>query len=587
MQSLQAAVSEVTKNPQGRFFMKYARRLYIVCLNKGTGRGEEEAFQWKLEPWAANLRTDREPATRNSFLEYWLTNCNPCPGLNVLVNNSGSLYRDRSWTPVESLIARLDHLEQLDFITNNEFTSDLEQVISHHHPNCRVNITWRQAVGYSVLDTEARKQLCRHKIWSNYEFDINVLQLPGLHTLAVNLIYSESRSAGREDLDEMLPFLVTAPGLKHLDLQGQIDNPGFPLARLREKWQDLIDARPPTQISQLESITISGIGPDENILFKLAAVGNLSNLRSLALGRVRDPVNLIKVAGLLPNLERLFINPNPTGRRWMYLKSDHDDSIAAIRAFRPLKYLCLHSLRSVENLHRIVEQHGPSLKGLIVEPSGLAQSQYPRLDVSDIVQLATYCPNLKELRLQIKRSIASQAECELYKALREFSNLHSLVLDLHFDARLEPARRHLDTEDLTVLRKTFINAATDEKLALAIWNMIKTDKFSRLEYLRVVPFGNGTFSREESYLLDNFARSFLVTRYNLQNPGSPSVEEIGKRAREIQREKRESVVNSDEDEEFRLPERLTLLLHDIWPQVPEGSDWSSCWTSLPLEADTT
>jgi hypothetical protein len=90
-------------------------------------------------------------------------------------------------------------------------------------------------VGYSVLDTEARKQLCRHDIWSNYEFDIDVLQLLGLHTLAGNLIYSRSRSAGREGLDEMLPFFVTAPGLKHLDLQGQIDNPGFPLTRLRGK----------------------------------------------------------------------------------------------------------------------------------------------------------------------------------------------------------------------------------------------------------------------------------------------------------------------------------------------------------------
>jgi hypothetical protein len=183
--------------------------------------------------------------------------------------------------------------------------------------------------------------------------------------------------------------------------------------------------------------------------------------------------------------------------------------------------------------------------------------------------------------------MGSQAECELYKALGEFSNLHSLVLDLRFDARPEPARRHLDTEDLTVLRRTFINAATDEKLALGIWNMIKTNKASRLQYLRVVPFGNGTFSREESYLLDCFGRSFLVTRYNFQNPGSPSVGEIGKRAGKIRREKRDSVVYFGEDEELRLPERLTLLLHDVWPHVPEGSDWWSCWTSFPLEADTT
>jgi hypothetical protein len=167
-------------------------------------------------------------------------------------------------------------------------------------------------------------------------------------------------------------------------------------------------------------------------------------------------------------------------------------------------------------LLRIVEQHGPSLKGLIVEPSGQAHSEYPRLEVSDIVQLATYCPNLEELRLQIKRPEGSQAECELYQALEKFKNLRSLVLDLHFDARPEPALCHVDTPDLTALRKTFINAATADNLALGIWNQINYSKSSRLQYLRVVPFGNGGFSREESYLLDRFARSILITRYNFQ-----------------------------------------------------------------------
>ncbi|KAJ5153421.1 uncharacterized protein N7482_009899 [Penicillium canariense] len=497
------------------------------------------------------------------------------------------LHRDRSWAPLKSLIAYLDYLEQLDFITTNEFTSDLQQAISYYHPNCRVNITWRQAVGYSVLGTETRKQLNHRETWSDYEFDINVLQLPGLHSLAVTLIDSKRLSAGREDLDEMLPFLVTAPGLKHLDLQGQIDHLGFPLARLRGKWQGLIDARPPSQISQLESIIISGSGPREDILFKLAAAGNLSNLRTAVLAKVYEPENLAKVAKLFPNLERLFIEPNPRRRRWIHLKADHDDSIAAIRAFRPLKYLCLHSLRKVENFHRIVEQHGPSLKGLIIEPSGPAHSQYPRLEVSDIVQLATCCPNLEELRLQVQRSVGSQAECELYKALGGFFNLDSLVLDLQFDARIEPARRHLDMEDPTALRTTFMNAARDEKLALGIWAMIKLNKASRLQYLRVVPFGNERFPGEESYLLYCFARSFLVTRYNFQNPASPSVEEIGTRAREIARERTESSVYSDEIDELSLPERLTLLLHDIWPQVPEPCDWRSCWTSFPFETDTT
>lgn len=573
-ESLQAAISDVTEDSRGRHFMKHTRRLFIVCLVNGA----EETMQWKLEPWATGLVIDQEPAPRNSFLDYWLTTYNPLPGSKVLINQYGGLYRDRNWTPIESLITRLDRLERLDFFTNNEFTSGLERAISQHHPYCRVNIVWRQAIAYGVLNREA-KELNPGGYWSHYEFDANVLKLPGLHTLAVDLVHNESRLAGREDLDEMLPLLVNAPGLKHLDLQAKSSISKFPTARLREKWQALVDTCLSTQtISPLESITISGAGLREDILFKVAAAGNLSNLRTLVLEHIFDPAGLVKTAGLFPNLERLFIDPNPLGRRWMHLKTDHDDLIAAIRAFPPLKYLCLHTLRTAESLLRIVERHGPSLKGLIVEPSSSAQSQYPRLDIPLLVQLAAYCPSLEELRLQIQRSAGSQAECDIYRALGEFSNLHSLVLDLRIDARPELPRQYFDTEYLTVLRKTFINAATDEELALGIWNTIKSDKASRLQYLRVVPFGNEMFSDEESYLIDCFARSLLVTRYDVHNPGSPKVEEIGTRVREIRRDKFRPA---------KLPERLTLLLHDIWPQVPEGSDSWSGWNSYPLEAETT
>jgi hypothetical protein len=50
MDSLHFAVSDVMKNPQGRHFIKYARRLNIVCLSKAISEGEEEDFRWKLEP---------------------------------------------------------------------------------------------------------------------------------------------------------------------------------------------------------------------------------------------------------------------------------------------------------------------------------------------------------------------------------------------------------------------------------------------------------------------------------------------------------------------------------------------------------
>ncbi|KAJ5449961.1 uncharacterized protein N7458_006410 [Penicillium daleae] len=142
--------------------------------------------------------------------------------------------------------------------------------------------------------------------------------------------------------------------------------------------------------------------------------------------------------------------------------------------------------------------------------------------------------------------------------------IKSLVLDLYYNARPELAKRYVDTQDLTALRKTFIYAATDEKLALG--------------YLRIVPFRNRGFPRGEIYALDYFSRSILVTRYNFKEPGSLNVERVGKRAREIRRNQFGSV---------RLPERLRLLLHDIWPQVSERSNWWSWWTSYPLEAEST
>lgn len=61
--------------------------------------------------------------------------------------------------------------------------------------------------------------------------------------------------------------------------------------------------------------------------------------------------------------------------------------------------------------------------------------------------------------------MGSKEECELYKAIGQFSTFHSLVLDLHFDAGLQPSLCHVNTEDLSVVRKTLIIAAVNKKLA--------------------------------------------------------------------------------------------------------------------------
>lgn len=111
----------------------------------------------------------------------------------------------------------------------------------------------------------------------------------------------------------MLPFLVNAPGLKHLDLQGSTSTSRFTIARLREEWRNL--ARQSPQISSLESMTISGCGLREDILFKLAAAGDISNLRTLVLAPVHDR-NQFGSVGLPERLTWLLHNiwPQPPGR---------------------------------------------------------------------------------------------------------------------------------------------------------------------------------------------------------------------------------------------------------------------------------
>jgi hypothetical protein len=252
----------------------------------------------------------------------------------------------------------------------------VREAISQYHPNCQLNIWCRQVVRYSAPGLEAKRQesTSTRKIWHRYEFDFNVLRLSGLHTLAVGLLYGDDRPMGRQDLDEMLPFLFMAPNLKHLIIQGKTDHleTEFPFTTLKKEWHDLRAVAAPKPLSSLESISIL-INPEFNILPKLANIVDLSQHRSWKSGSIYDPADLAEVAVLFPNLERLFINPRPIRWRNVDTTADNDHCIAAIRAFPPLKYLHISFLRNVSSLERILEPHGPSPRGLIVQPSTQAQ----------------------------------------------------------------------------------------------------------------------------------------------------------------------------------------------------------------------
>ncbi|KAI9371141.1 hypothetical protein BJX61DRAFT_512463 [Aspergillus egyptiacus] len=390
----------------------------------------------------------------------------------------------------------------------------------------------------------------------------------------------------------MFPFLFAAPRLKHLILQQDLSPPkSLPLSVIKDEWRSLAAAQKPTPVASLESLTVTL--PRESAVLNLAKSINLSCLRSLDIMQYYNPDLLAEIATLFPKLERLYIPPNsgrridPVTRQRRHANhfADDDDGIAAVQCFVPLKYLWLRALRSPSGLLRVLEKHGPSLKGLILEPGHQARSsddgghKYPEVNATEVERLCELCPNLQELRLPIKRSQGNSEECEIYKALGGLPNLRTLVLDLHFEPRPRPLR-HMPSVDLAITRDALINAAMDETLARAIWDLIATNQTThRLQDLRLVPFGLHYFPHDEQYLLSHFSRSYLLRRYN--GHGSLRIEEIGKQAWTVWRA--EYLPGGVDEEQYRLPERLDSLLHELWPAGPGPDGWLSGWTSFPLQ----
>ncbi|CAG8399720.1 unnamed protein product [Penicillium salamii] len=472
------------------------------------------------------------------------------PSLGDMISHTPIKFEPRNWTPVAFLIASLNRLEELDFFTTEDFTTDLMEAFSSHHPHCRLNLLMGP-------DMESFQGI------RNSDLDTQALQLPGLHALTTTVFMFYTQSDDHQQLDDFMPLLLTSPGLKHLCLNTIdcfLDANAVDL--LKATWRRLIPTIKPKAISQLESVTISGNLPEANLLFKLAATGDLSQLRSLNLGPICEPRELVNIAELLPNLKRLFLDVGLVDFAPSRVKLQIKELTAGILAFRPLEYLCIRGLRTVQDLGRIIQHHGSSLKELALIPDEF--QSYPRLNSSQLLKMAILCPNLEELRIQVRRSMGDQSECEMYKALGAFSNLQRLFLDLDFNARPKRRRMYIGSETyFDDLRQTFINAAMDRKLALQIWDMIR-NKTSRLKNLRIMPFGNQGFPEKELFTLDDIARSFLLTGYNLRDPGVPLIQRIGKEAWEITRARR-NVPYRSRGEDRPLSDEVVAVFLSIWP----------------------
>ncbi|KAL4914840.1 hypothetical protein BDW62DRAFT_135929 [Aspergillus aurantiobrunneus] len=556
-QNLQDTLFQLNAGRLGQGFLHHARHLCLICLPSLTGPTKQNT--WRLKSWGTEFICQKPPATEATFLESHL--------METCVHEFtiyGSLYGSwgHDWEPLASLISRLHHLEAVDFYAKNQFPKALQQAVLRH-PHCQLNIGWPQVLGHHAPAED--------HINIDENSNLSLLRLAGLHTMAVNLTWGYSKTPAWVNVNDMLPFVFVAPNLKNLSLIDYAASSDIgPWTKFNDKWRELAATFDRTAVPALDSLSLCG--PHESVILRLAEAVDISRLLSLEMENYVDVALLRQIATLFPALERLFINPDPSG--WRELYDDHEDAITAIKTFPPLKFLCLRGLRNPSGLMKLLEHHGKSLKGLILEVINDRQDMgyvYPEFTASDISRMAGSCPLLQELQLPIKRSQGNRSECEIYKALGSFLSMHSLVLDLHFDPRRRPIQS-TNVSDPSTMREVFTNAATDEKLACSIWNLTATNQASgHLKNLRLIPFGSRYFRLPESYILRKFARQILISRSPLR------VQEIGKEARETWREVRTA-------ESSRGPSWIERLLCDIWPSRPGETGWLSDWQSFPLDA---
>ncbi|KAL4863440.1 hypothetical protein BDV12DRAFT_177512 [Aspergillus spectabilis] len=593
LETLRKAVN-VIFDRTGQLFLKYARTLDIVCLQPMWMDTEKSYHLWGIKDWGMEYVHWEEPATiSNAFLGPQLRSSTGDRGLGLLLNELG-VYHSSDWAPIRELISRLDRLEELNFVAEDTpFDSTLLEAVTAHHPACCVNI-------WSLQDMEDSRRTPTKRDESRFNF--NDLQSKALRTLAVKLNSNFSDQDGYDDVDEILPFLFTAPNLKHLVIS-IIYSPKSDIEQSNCEWENTARVIHPTPIAPLESLTFLDHGSPVYLLPRLARIIDVSCLRSLDITLSSDIHLFLKFTSDLTSLERLFIGVSPLRLPDMLTThnyTDNDEAISAVVAVRPLKYLCVRGLREASNLHLIAAHHGSTLRGLSLELYArdhdigpvYGSYKYPELSRSDIQLLATSCPNLEELRLQLRRTEGSTQECNIYRAFGHFPKLRTLILDLHFDPRergVDPDMLHTmspiynmdqekeeDKVNPVFFRTTLINAAIDKALALGIWNLVVFSQPSHcLRNLRIVPFGHEMYPMDVRFYLIFLARPFLISRFGAEDP---VVEEIGKMAWKVWQEDVYGAVGR-----CKLPRGAYEVIESLWPAIAAHDDWSTGWASLPLE----
>ncbi|KAL4879240.1 hypothetical protein BJY04DRAFT_220357 [Aspergillus karnatakaensis] len=581
-------LNEFDKSGLGRQYLEHARKLNIITVRDVDSFGKVNHNLYKyLKEMQANLFSHIPPVAASSFLEHFcLAGIHPGsthqPWQWVF-----DAYWKSDWQPLVTLISRLQRLTHLNYGLPNRFPKEMSDAIATYHPNCFLNI-WS---GVTPL-IEPRPAM-RTFFHSNPVLD--PLSRPDDHSLSHLHAYIamcpevSNKATPRQftHMTEHLLQLAACRSLKHLEVRldgrwGDYDQ----VNQAKEKWTRFNASMMPSQAIKctLHSLHVTGNATQEDVLLSLANVFDFSGIQSLDLQIWANPALLQDMAPRFSNLQRLFIRLDTKLNKDPNLLADHEGVIDAVMAFKPLQYLCLCGVRSSASLHLILSHHGPTLRGLSLAPTRAGRSgpgadwhyKYPDLMPADIMRMSESAPNIRELRIPLKRTKGNSVECAKYRALGSFANLRCLLLDLHYDHRSPPADPNWHPSDAE-LREVLVNAAMDEALARSIWTIIASNQASKyLRNLTCRPFGSESLEMPEAFLVMSLGRTYLIKRPVFDAFEPLEIKRVADGGHELAVEHRFVHAWGGRG----LTKHIKAVFDEVWPGKGK---WQTRWRSFPLQ----
>ncbi|KAK1145843.1 hypothetical protein N8T08_003789 [Aspergillus melleus] len=596
---LQKIVAEYAESGLGRPFLTHATRLDLVALPKQVRRlgGGSGLHRFNTRDRSVTIE-DFQPHGVGSFMERLMSQFD-LPGYGRRRGGLPGAFSKNEWQPLVSLVSRLAKLKNMHYAIRNSFPRSLLDAVHQHHPTCGIYIWSPQTPRLDIPGVgpiENTMKLGGSLV--NDLLDMEVLRSPCLRAISLDYPifagYPKTLHLGR-----IVPYIIQAPDIKHihLNLDGEWGD------EFRKTIQSIPQHTGDTSpLAGLHSLSLQSYLLEDLALSQWTPVMDLSALKSLhipMLGFFHSPSHLNDAVPGLVSLERLWIGADPGHNGWTTFS---EELRSIFQRLRPLKYLCIEGLEHISFLHDILERHGSSLVGFMLPPGRRRASIpehpqyagyiYPFVDDTHLQKIAQRCPNLKYFRVPIRRSKGDHAEVRTYRALGSFPSLQNLILDLYGNSRpvLSAEQGIFSNENAggsdiphVSLEDALVNFATDQALATAIWTEIASHQPSqKLTRLRVSPWGYAMYDIEEQYVLMHLARSFLVTR---GTHGETDVVEIGKEENEADMEVIAAPDEYGQAQPFRVPRRVTRLLHSIWRPTPSHPDWTTSWKSLPLHTD--